>query len=315
MRPPGPTDLTLSILGIAAARPWPGAPAAAALVSRGRSKVLLDCGEGTILQLAGNLLADRGLDVVAITHLHGDHVYGLSGLLTSMTLAGRTRALHLVGPADLPDFVADTLRHSRAHLGFACTYTDADGARHLDDDTLGLPDLKIAAVPLRHRIPAFGYVIASRSRGRRLRPGVVERLEIPYAHIPLLRAGSDWTDTNGVVHANDTLTLPPHPTRVLAYLTDTAPLETWPPDWPAPDCLVHDATFAADDAQLAAATGHSTVAEAAAFAKTCRAGQLLLTHRSVRYGDPEALLPAARAIFPRTRWARDGETIVVGAVA
>ena len=244
--------------------------------------------------------------------MHGDHLYGLPGLLTSMTLAGRKRALWLVGPAGLQSYLESVFRWSHARLGFDLRFVtlpsaDYEAGRAL----LTLPELELHACPLRHRIESFGYLVHTHQPGRRLQPGVVADLGIPYAEIPAIRNGADWRSASGTVYANDALTLDPHPTRSIAYLLDTAPLDAYPSSWPPPDILVHDATFAPEHADLARETGHSTVDQAAAFAKTSGAGRLLVTHRSIRYADPESLLTAARAVFPQTRWAVDGETVIV----
>lgn len=305
--------MRLHILGTAAARPWPDAHASSALLLRGGTAVLLDCGEGTLVRLPAKLLSQRGLDVVCVTHLHGDHVYGLPGLLTSMTLAGRKRALTLLGPVGLHDFLTQVLASTHARLGFEIHYPT------LSNSPVGAPawtnrDLEIAAVPLRHRVPAFGFCVSTTDAGRKLRPGVVDDYGLPYAVIPSLRAGDDYVASDGNAYANELLTLPPPPRRSLAYLTDTAPLANWPATLPTPTVMVHDATFASHDTALATETGHSTPTQAAAFAAAAGAGRLLLTHVSVRYSPAERVEMARRAaeVFPAARWAIEGEVVAFG---
>lgn len=304
--------MRLHVLGTAAARPWPHAHAASALVTRGGASVLLDCGEGTLNRLPPRQLGQRGLDAVCVTHLHGDHCYGLPGLLTSMTLAGRTRDLALLGPPRLRDYLGGVFAATGARLGFGLHYPPLPHAPS-PDPVWSCRDLEVRALPLRHRVTAFGFCLSTRPTGRRIRAGVIERYGIPYALVPQLRGGEDYVLPHGETLANEALTLPPPPRRTLAYLTDTAPLPAWPAVLPRPAVLVHDATFAPGAEALAARTGHATATQAAAFAKTAGAGALLLTHASVRYGPAElaTVAAAAREVFPETRWAVEGEVVEV----
>ena len=305
--------MRLHILGTAAARPWPDAQPSSVLLTRGGTSVLIDCGEGTLVRLPPKQLSQRGLDAVCVSHLHGDHVYGLPGLLTSMTLAGRTRALTLLGPPRLRAYLEGVFAATEAHLGFELHYPPLPEAA-TPEPVWRARDLEIRSLPLRHRVVAFGFCVSTPDTGRRLRPGALEEHGLPYAIVPDLRAGLDATLPDGGVLPNAALTLPPPPTHSFAYLTDTAPLDAWPAALPPPTVLLHDATFSTADAALAEKTGHSTVTQAAAFAKTAGAGALLLTHRSVRYGPEEAaaMREAAASVFGETRWACDGEEVVIG---
>ena len=244
--------------------------------------MLIDCGEGTQVQLAELGLSVQRLDAVCITHLHGDHLFGLPGLLTSMTLSGRERNLHLIGPPALEAYVQDSLRYAHAALSFELNFLPVN----LDQpevEVLRLRELSLATLPLLHRVPTTGFCVSTINKGRHLRKGVVMEHKLKPAQIEQLRNGRDVSSNTGETLLNAELTTPPTPTRALAYLTDTAVLSSWPMVLPRPDLLIHDATFVSEDAELAKRTGHSTALEAAAFAKTSGAHTLLLTHRSPRY--------------------------------
>ena len=301
------TDFSVTILGASAARPYPDAPASAAYVQCGGTRLLVDCGEGTLVALERAGRSHAKLDAVCITHTHGDHVYGLPGLLTTMALSGRRAPLDLIGPPPLRAFLDAALAHSHAHLTYELRHHPA-GLATPRGAVLAYRDLEVSTLPLRHRVPAVGFRVSTTDKGLRLREGVVERLRIPYATIPAIRRGGDFEAPDGTVHPNSALTRSPAPARSMVYLSDTEPLWAYPSTWPPPTLLVHDATFAAADAPLARKTGHSTVVEAAAFAKTCGAERLLLTHTSARYGDRDALLAEASATFGTTEWAQPGAT-------
>lgn len=304
--------LRLQVLGTSAARPFPGHHTSAVYLSRGGTSVLIDCGEGILTQVPPRALGQRGLDAVCISHLHGDHVYGLPGLLASMSLAGRTRSLHLLGPPQLAAYVEAVFSFTSASSPFELLYSALPkGASQTP--VLTLRDLVIDTLPLRHRVEAYGFCVSSLPPLRRLKPGVVARYAIPYERIDEIKRGVALAMDESTI-PNEALTLDPHPRQAVAYLTDTAPLDAWPEHWPKADILLHDATFAPADAQLALQTGHSTTAQAAAFAKTSDAATLLLTHGSVRYSpeEREAMARDANILLrghSKVRWAVEGEVV------
>ena len=277
-------------------------------ITFGGSRVLIDCGEGTLVALERAGVSIVKLDAVCITHMHGDHLYGLPGLLTTMALAGRQRSLTLLGPASLRDYVAAVLRFSHAHLTYPIDYLSASSVSP-QRDVLHLRDLSISTLPMQHRIEAAGFSVSERDKGLSLKAGIVERLGVPYHLIPDIRAGADITLPTGQHLANRELTQVPSPRRSLLYLSDTAKLGDYPPDWLAPTLLIHDATFFPGEEALAQKTGHSTTAQAAAFAKTCGAERLLLTHVSARYDKTDEALAAVRHEFGQTDWAEAGTTV------
>ncbi len=307
--------IRVTVLGVSAARPFPDEPTSAVYIGRGGSRLLIDCGEGTQTVLDRLNLAATRLDAILITHMHGDHVFGLPGLLGSLALNGRSKKLTLVGPPGLRSFVEHNLSATASGTTYPLEYVVTTTERPVPA-LLEVRDLVVGSLPLAHRVPATGFCVSTRLEGRRIRPGAVEEHRIPYGSIPGLRGGHDLTLPDGKVLANRLLTLPAPPQRSVAYLTDTAPLPSWPTELPRPQLLIHEATFADGEAELAAASGHSTVSQAAAFAKTVGAERTLLTHRSIRYrADPEALLVNVRQGADRTLdWAKPGATYELGGV-
>ena len=304
--------LRLQVLGTSAARPFHNLYTSAVYLSRGGTSVLIDCGEGILTQVPPKALGQRGLDAVCISHLHGDHVYGLPGLLASMSLAGRTRPLYLLGPPALAAYVEAIFSFTSSSSPFELLYSVLPEGPS-QTPVLTLRDLVVDTLPLRHRVEAYGFCVSSPPPLRRLRSGVVERYAIPYERIDEIKRGSAFATADATI-SNSQLTLDPHPRRAVAYLTDTAPLNVWPALWPEADVMLHDATFAPADESLALQTGHSTTAQAAAFAKTSGAATLLLTHGSVRYSpeEREAMARDANILLrghPKVRWAVQGEVV------
>lgn len=264
--------------------------------------MLIDCGEGTQVEIDRQGLSAQKLDAVCITHMHGDHLFGLPGLLTSLALGTRTKPLTLIGPESLEAYLNETFKYSQSHLTFDLNFValDFEGPQR---DIFELRDLSIHSIPLIHRIPTCGFVIEQKGTGLPLKAGVIDEFRIPYRLIESIKHGEDFVNKKGVRIPNAKLTDPAPPPTPLAYLTDTAPISSYPSGWTPPSVLFHDATFSGADQALAKKTGHSTVLEAAAFAKTCQAEELILTHISVRYGDREALLKEAQSAFAKTRLA------------
>lgn len=269
--------------------------------------MLIDCGEGIQTQFSACGLSYAKLDVVCISHLHGDHVFGLPGLIGSLSLGGRNKPLVMVGPPDLEPFIESTLKFTQSHRTFQLKYI-APSLLEPSKDILVLRDLAISTIPLKHRIETVGFCVSTNTAGRRIRKGVIEAYDIPYASIPDLREGKDFLHSKLGWLSNSVLTLDSMPVRTVAYFTDTSPLSAYPGDFLPPDLLIHDATFSESDKELALKTGHSTVVDAAAFAKTCSAKHLLLTHLSQRYKDRKILLDSAKSIFQESEWAEQGRS-------
>lgn len=274
---------------------------------------LLDCGEATQHQLLRSPLRISQLRRIFITHMHGDHVFGLPGLLASLGMAGTCNGLDLYGPPPLQDFVESALRFSSTRLGYPLRFhpnmPPPDGHVLFEDD-----QLVVESRPLQHRIPASGFRVEQKPRPGRFDVEKAKALGIPSG--PLygrLKAG-ETVVLNGQTITGSSLCGTPQPGVSLVYATDTVFCDTAVELAQGADLLIHEATFAHRDGDMALQRLHSTTTMAAQVALAARVGTLALTHFSPRYipgqaTGPEDLLAEAQAIFPNTIMARDFLTL------
>jgi ribonuclease Z len=267
---------------------------------------LFDCGEGAQQQMlkAGLPLSQVGR--VFISHLHGDHLYGLPGLLASRSTLTAPRPLEVFGPAGLERFAQASLDLTDAEPSFPLTIRALEPGQLYDDG-----EVSVTCLPLRHRVPAFGFRVQESERPGQLDGDRLEALGVPFG--PLygrLKRGERVELPDGRVIDGATLVGPSRPGRSFAYCSDSAYCREAVELARGVDLLVHEATFAAADAELAATSGHSTTVDAALVAAEAGARRLLLTHISARYPSggeitPADLLAEARAVFEPTDLAED----------
>jgi ribonuclease Z len=243
---------------------------------------------------------------IFITHLHGDHVYGLPGLLATRSLAGDPKRIDLYGPSGLDGFVQAMLGASYTRLGFPVEVHSVETGVIFEDDRFS-----VRCAPLEHRIPTFGYRVDEKSRAGAFDVERAAALGIaPGPIYGILKRGETVTLADGRVIDGRSLVGPPEPGRSIAYCTDTIPCATDLELAREADVLVHEATFSGRDGNLAQVSLHSTAASAAEVARDAAVGHLLLTHLSSRYArgseiGPQDILAEARAIFPNTALASD----------
>ncbi|MEO1518399.1 MAG: ribonuclease Z [Bacteroidota bacterium] len=298
-------DFELFILGCNSAIPAHGRHPTAQLLRLDNHSYLIDCGEGTQMRLMQYKLRKSRVNQIFISHLHGDHVYGLIGLLTSLNLAGRQTPLQLFGPQGLQELIETTARLSGCIFSYPIQYTqvDTETSAHLFSDDL----LDVYSIPLVHRVPTCGYLFKEKQRPLNLRPGIVEQWQIPYQDIPGIKAGQDWLSPSGQLIPNGELCLPPTPTRSYAYCSDTAYSEVIVPLIQGCNLLYHEATFLHELAEQATFTKHSTALQAAQIARQASAKQMIIGHYSSRYITPDALVAEAQTVFPNTLAAVEGQ--------
>ena len=271
---------------------------------------MLDCAEGTHMALRRTRLSFSHLQAIFLTHLHGDHVFGLIGMLSTFGLLGRIQDLHIYGPQDLTRVFQPQIDYFCADSPYKIILheIDAKTPQIVYEDR----SVIISTLPLSHRVPCCGYLFPEKPTPRHIRRDMIDFYHIPTSQINNIKAGMDWTTEDGTLIPNDHLTTPSDPVRSYAYCTDT----TYRPQLAEllhdVTCLYHEATFATEHALLAKKTHHSTAAQAAQIALKAQAHQLILGHFSSRYPSEEILLQEAQQIFPNTMLAEDGMKICVG---
>jgi len=273
---------------------------------------LFDCGEGTQHQFLRSDLRISQLKRIFITHMHGDHIFGLMGLLASCGLAGNPSRIDIYGPPDLEDYLKACRRYSQTHFSYPVkVHTVRPGVIFEDDD------FTVSCQLLKHRVPAFGYRVSEKDRPGHFNVEKAIALGIPSGPIyGKLKRGETITLPNGRTVRGQDLCGPPQLGRNLAYCTDTVYCDAAVELARGADVLIHEATFAHQDAEMAYQRLHSTSTMAAQVALGAQVKQLIMTHFSPRYAPGNAveikdLLLEARAIFPNTEIASDFWTIEI----
>jgi ribonuclease Z len=297
-------NFELLILGSNSAVPYKGRfPSAQALTLR-NSSYLIDCGEGTQIRLAEEQVKRNRFKAVFISHLHGDHVFGLPGLLTSFSLAGRKDPLFIFGPQGIREMIETAIRLSGSFLSYPVEFQEIitnKSVKVYESETI-----KVFAFPLQHRIPTYGYKFVEKEKARHIVPEKLELYNIPFTQIPDLRMGADGISVDGDVIPNREVTRDPHPVRSYAYCSDTIYDESLISHIAGVDLLYHEATFMHDLAEKARDRMHTTSCEAAMIAKKAKVQKLIIGHFSSRYDNLEPLLHEARSVFSNTELAIEG---------
>lgn len=247
---------------------------------------------------------------ILISHLHGDHFYGLIGLVMTYHLLGREQALHIHAPKGIEEVINIQLQASQTKLVYPIHFhivnTDLSSLVYEDEH------IKITSIPMKHRIPTCGYLFREKPRDRKMKPGIVSKLQLPFELIPQIKKGQDFTDQSGKYYPNHLLTLDPLPPRSFAFCSDTIYQASLAGLVKNVDLLYHEASFLHDRVEMAHDKFHSTSIEAATLALKAKVKTLIIGHYSARYEDLQPLLAEARSIFEKTFLASEGEVFVVG---
>lgn len=264
---------------------------------------MIDCGEGAQLQFRKSRLKFSRLNHIFISHLHGDHCFGLLGLISTLNLLGRTAELHIHSPQGLEEL----LRPMLDFFNHQMTYPVMFHAFETKEPTLVYEDrsLTVTTIPLRHRMPTCGFLFAEKPRPNHIIREMIDFYQIPVYELNRIKNGADYVTPDGETIPNSRLTRPSDPPRSYAYCSDTLPLASVVEQVRGVDLLFHEATFVEEDAARAKETYHTTASQAASIAREAGVKRLLVGHFSARYDNEELLLEQARAVFPETLLAKE----------
>ncbi len=299
----------LTILGSSSAIPTSERNTSAQMLNHDERFFLIDCGEGTQIQLRRFKLRLGKIDHIFISHLHGDHIFGLPGLLSSFDLMGRKKDLHVYGPPGLKNLLNNQFRLHKKEQGYSIIYQSLMPSEQqiIYEDK----KLTVTAFPLVHNVPVWGFLFREKPRLRNIKKEVIDKYAIPVKDIVDIKNGADFVTDSQEVIKNNVLTIPPYKTRSYAYCTDTKYTASIIPVIKNIDLLYHESTFLQKDIELAAETQHSTALQAATIAKNAAVGKLIIGHFSTRYKQTKFFLDEARKVFTNTLLAEDGSTIKV----
>lgn len=297
--------MKLTILGCHSATPrFNAAPTAQVLEVRGHL-FLIDCGEGTQMRLRACKVKFSRIKHIFISHLHGDHFFGLVGLISTFRLLGREAELHIYGPKGIKEAITLQLKLGNSWTNYPLLFHELDSKEPqllLEDDKLS-----VMTIPLKHRIYTNGFLIREKEGLRKLDIEALKQYRIDTSYFNKIKQGSDLELDNGKVIPNDKLTLDPDPPVSYAYCSDTAYYPDMIAQIQGVNCLYHEATFLQSHEHLAGPTGHSTAAQAGQIAAAAQVGTLILGHYSGRYSELEDFRCEASPFFSNTELAADGE--------
>ena len=259
---------------------------------------MLDCAEGTQMQLRRCKVRFTKLSHVFITHLHGDHCFGLIGMISTFGLLGRTATLHIHAPKELGPVLEGQIAFFTHDLGFQVEFHPVDTRQQ----TVIYEDrsLTVETIPLQHRMPTCGYLIREKSGLPHIRREMIDFYGIPTSQINNIKNGADWVTADGEVIDNARLVRPADTPRSYAYCTDTRYIPSLHQMIKGVSTLYHESTYGEDNLQQAEKYYHSTARQAAMVAREAGVGKLLLGHYSSRYEDENVLLEEAKKVFENT---------------
>lgn len=297
------------ILGCGSALPTLRHNPSSQVVEIREKQFMIDCGEGTQTQMRRSRVGFNKVMAIFISHIHGDHCFGLIGMLSSFGLLGRTMPLSIYGPKELGP-ILDTL------LTTFCNDFDYEIKFHAVDTTrqeVVYEDrsLTVETIPLKHRLPCAGYLFREKPTLPHIRRDMIDFYRIPISQINNIKNGASWTDEEGNVIPNSRLTRPADPPRSYAYCSDTCYLLGLADRLKGVTCLYHESTYADEDEDKAQKYFHSTARQAAMVARDAGVGRLLLGHYSSKYNTEDVLLQQAKEVFAESSLTSEGMVVTL----
>ena len=299
----------VTVLGCGSALPTTRHYLSSQVVNLRDKLFMIDCGEGTQLQFRTMKLKFQRLNHIFLSHLHGDHCFGLPGLISTLGMLGRTADLHIHAQLDAEKIFQPILNYFCKELPYKVFFHSHNPEKNeliFEDRTL-----KVFTVPLKHRVPSAGFLFEEKPKSPHIIRDSIDFYQIPLSRIAAIKDGADFVTPDGTVVPNRTLTRPAEPPRRYAYCLDTAYYEKIIPIIEGVDTLYHEATFSNSDLVRAKETYHSSARQAALIAQAAHVKKLVIAHFSARIMDETILLNEAQEVFPNTVLANEGMVLKV----
>ena len=299
--------MKLTILGCHSATPHADKAPTSQLLSTKKHHFLIDCGEGTQVLLRKAKVKFTHIKHIFISHLHGDHFYGLPGLISTFRLLGREAPLHIYGPVGIREAVTLLLKLSDSWTNYPLHFHELSEKEPVCLFSDG--EMEVHTIPLKHRVYTNGFLFRETPKERKINPEAVKKLRVDQSQMRNLKQGKDVVNIDGESISNAQLTHDPKPSKAYAFCSDTAYHPEMTRQIQGVDVLYHEATFLDDNLELAKKTDHSTAKQAAQIAKDANVNCLILGHYSSRYKNLELFQIEAAEIFPNVELAYDGYTL------
>lgn len=298
------SKMKLTVLGSGSALPTEKRFNSSQILQIGEAVYMIDCGEAAQIRLRANKIKTARLNHIFISHLHGDHCFGLIGFISTMAMLGRTAKLTIHAHPDLEGLLRPLIDYFCVDIPYQVVFNPVNPRKH--ELILENKQVKVYTIPLKHRIPACGFLFEEKEKERQLIREKIDFYKVPIKQLQFIKKGGDFVTDEGIVVRNSVLTLPSEPAKKYAYCSDTAYSDKIVALLQGVDCLFHEATFADSEIARAKETYHSTARQAAETAKQAGAKQLIIGHYSVRYNKISKLLAEAKEVFDNTHAAEDG---------
>lgn len=297
----------IHILGCGSALPTLRHNPSAQVVELRGKQFMIDCGEGTQTQMRRQRIGFNKVVAIFISHIHGDHCFGLIGMLSSFGLLGRTMPLAIYAPKEFKPVLDMMLKTFCYDFDYEIQFHVVDTTKQqvIYEDR----SLTVESIPLKHRQPTCGFLFREKPTLPHIRRDMIDFYRIPVSQINNIKNGASWTDEEGREIPNERLTMPADKPRSYAYCSDTSYLPALHERIAGVSCLYHESTYTTADADRAEMYFHSTAAQAAQVARDANAGRLLLGHYSSKYDDERQLLKEAQEVFAQSQLTNEGMTI------
>ena len=297
----------IHILGCGSALPTLRHNPSAQVVELRGKQFMIDCGEGTQTQMRRQRIGFNKVVAIFISHIHGDHCFGLIGMLSSFGLLGRTMPLAIYAPKEFKPVLDMMLKTFCYDFDYEIQFHAVDTTKQqvIYEDR----SLTVESIPLKHRLPTCGFLFREKPTLPHIRRDMIDFYRIPVSQINNIKNGASWTDEEGREIPNERLTMPADKPRSYAYCSDTSYLPALHERIAGVSCLYHESTYTTADADRAEMYFHSTAAQAAQVARDANAGRLLLGHYSSKYDDERLLLKEAQEVFAQSQLTNEGMTI------